>query len=107
MKKRTLYNVLTGKKNKVGGIPIYIGGTEKVREGYCTVSPLLLDSLIQYGFCKEDDKEFNRYILTDDKGKKFVDEYSIYGLDHFPNKRLNREERQIEWEIEQMPDPDE
>ena len=109
MEKEKLYDILTGKRNIPGEPRIYIGGTDKISVGYCTVPHSLLDSLRQYDFCETDDNEAN--INTDshltDKGKKFVNEYSIYGLGNFSPQRKTEEQRRIEWEIEQMPDPDE
>lgn len=72
MKNRKLYDILTAKRNIPGEPLIYIGGTDKVSAGYCTVSLPLQKSLFQYNFCITDDKEVNihsDFYLTD-KGKK-------------------------------------
>ena len=108
MKRRKLYDILTGKRNKPGEPRIYIGGTDKVSVGYCTVSQPLLKSLFQYDFCTTDEEiNINSDFYLTDKGKKWVNEYSIYGLEHLPTQRKTPEQREIEREIEQMPDPDE
>lgn len=109
MKRRKLFDILTGKRNIPGETQIYIGGTNVVSVGYCTVPSSLLTSLSQYYFCEKNDNKVNihsDFCLTD-KGKKWVDEYNIYGLENFSPKRKTPEQLMIEREIEQMPDPDE
>ena len=110
MKRRKLFDILTGKRNIPGETQIYIGGTNVVSVGYCTVPSSLLTSLSQYDFCtRKNANEVNihsDYYLTD-KGTNWVNEYSIYGLEHFSPKRKTPEQLMIEREIEQMPDPDE
>lgn len=109
MKRIKLFDILTGKRNIPGEPQIDIGGTNEVSVGYCTVPPSLLESLYKYGFCEKNDNEVNIHsdFYLADKGKEFVNEYSIYGLEHFSPKRKTPEQLKIEREIEQMPDPDE
>ena len=109
MEREKLYYILTGNRNKPGESQIYVGDTDKAKNSFCTVPTSLLESLLQYNFCTKDDNEINTHSdshLTD-KGKKFVNEYSIYGLRNFSPQRKTEEQRRIEREIEQMPDPDE